>query len=243
LYDSYSGCLLDDLDGQSTGPSRCDPDQPEKRGVFRAMRKVYASFYNDNAVIERLRRGVDESQAGMGLLVHHSYPDDIELANGVATYLKSGDWFGVRMVTQAGAVSVTNPDSSAQPEVVDGPSLVLRQGSSLVQLGATVLTWSSEYTELIDLFHSVAQGYEEVYPDKASFLLDFEYKKVHPSRLEVKQVRPLPLPAADEPITPFLPAAGSNTWMKQRSGLWKATCPPGRTLSTAALHDETTPNC
>jgi hypothetical protein len=121
LYDSYSGCLLDDLDGGSTGPSRCDPTQPEKRGVFRAMQKVYARFYNDNAVIERLRRAVDESKAGMGLLVHHSYPNDIELANGVATYHKSGDWFDVRMVTQTGAVSVTNPDSSAQPEVVDGP--------------------------------------------------------------------------------------------------------------------------
>src|SRR5690606_30764582 len=36
LYDSYSGCLLDDLDGDNNGPSICDPDESEERGVFRA---------------------------------------------------------------------------------------------------------------------------------------------------------------------------------------------------------------
>ena len=44
LYDSYSGCLMDDLDGDSTGPSQCDPAEPQERGVFRAIHKVYASF-------------------------------------------------------------------------------------------------------------------------------------------------------------------------------------------------------
>jgi hypothetical protein len=35
--------------------------------VFRALRKVYASFYNDNAVLDRLRLGVNEDQVGMAL--------------------------------------------------------------------------------------------------------------------------------------------------------------------------------
>ena len=73
----WSGCVLYDTDNNDTGPSHCDPDEPEERGVFRAMRKVYASFYNLNAYLERLRHGVNESEVGMALLVHHSYPDDI----------------------------------------------------------------------------------------------------------------------------------------------------------------------
>ena len=76
LYDSYSGCLMDDLDGDTAGPCQCDPAEPKERGVFRAIRKVYASFYNDNAYLERLRHRVDEYQVGMGVLVHHSFPDE-----------------------------------------------------------------------------------------------------------------------------------------------------------------------
>jgi len=34
LYDSYSGCLLDDLDGDAEGPSQCDPAEAKERGVF-----------------------------------------------------------------------------------------------------------------------------------------------------------------------------------------------------------------
>src|SRR6185503_19138684 len=78
LYDSYSGCLLDDRDGNTSGPSLCDPEEEDERGVFRAIQRVYASFYNDNAFIERLRLGVDESQVGMAVLVHYSFPDEIE---------------------------------------------------------------------------------------------------------------------------------------------------------------------
>lgn len=85
LYDSYSGCLLDDLDGDTDGPSLCDPSEPAERGVFRALRRVFASFYNDNAVLERLRHGVNETSVGMAVLVHPSFPDEIEWANGVAT--------------------------------------------------------------------------------------------------------------------------------------------------------------
>ena len=87
LYDSFSGCLADDTDGDTAGPSHCDPDRRKERGVFRAIKKVYASFYNENAFIERLRHEVEESAVGMAILAHHAFPDEIELANGVATLL------------------------------------------------------------------------------------------------------------------------------------------------------------
>src|SRR4030042_1584387 len=137
LYDSYSGCLADDLDGDGSGPCTCDPAEKKERGVFRAIRRVFASLYNDNAFLERLKHDVNEAQVGMALLVHHSYPDEIELANGVATMERvDGSSWTVNLVSQKGAVSVTNPPMDAVPEEVtisaglNGPSPWLARRAS-----------------------------------------------------------------------------------------------------------------
>ena len=124
LYDSYSGCLMDDMDGDTSGPCQCDPTESKERGVFRAIQKVYASFYNDDAYLERLMHRVDETQVAMGVLVHHSFPDEEELANGVATPTFTFTPYSTNVVgdivTQLGAESVTNPDGSSVPEIVTG---------------------------------------------------------------------------------------------------------------------------
>ena len=214
LYDSYSGCLLDDLDDDNNGPSQCDPSENNERGVFRAIKRVYASFYNDNAFIERLRHGIDEKTVGMAILAHHSTPDDTELANGVATIkaIRGGgfDTTDGDLVTQKGAVSVTNPDGSARPEVVQGyhhsqgAGGFLKQRSSLVPLGAYVLNWNSEYIELMNLFAKVADGFHQYFPNKKDFTLDFEYKKVAPGVLDIKQVREIPVNTSTTPLPAYL---------------------------------------
>ena len=213
LYDSFSGCLLDDLDGDTTGPSTCDPAENNERGVFRAIQRVYASFYNDNAFLERLRHGVDETKVAMGVLVHHSFPDEEELANGVATLdcRYTGFTFTTgQIVTQLGAESVTNPDGTSTPEVVDyfrSGSIVgvdLRQYSSRVPLGAFVMNWEADYRGFGDLFKTVADGFHALYPAKSRFYLDFEYKKDVNLGLVVKQVREIPNPATTNRTTPFL---------------------------------------
>jgi len=199
LYDSYSGCLADEFDGDEIGPSVCDPCQPNERGVFRAIRKVFASFYNDNAFLERLRHGVNEAEVGMAVLVHHSFPDEIELANGVATIDKRG--LGANMyitlVTQDGAVSVTNPDPSSIPEEVIvrvyssgtvGPPKLTRS-SNLVPLGSTVMEWDQDYRDLTDLLIAVSSEFSSV-TGKTEYLLDLEYKKVAPGvRVQVRYGR------------------------------------------------------
>ena len=202
LYDSYSGCLLDDQDNDTVGPSHCDPTESGERGVYRAIQRVYASFYNDNAFLERLRHGVDEQTVGMGVLVHHSFPDVDELANGVATLTAdfSSTWTQLlgEMVTQKGAVSVTNPDGSSIPEVVDATAndtwayFTLTRYSSLVPLGAHVLEWTKEYEQFADCFWSIAGAYHDYYPGRSRFNLDFEYKKDRNRGLVVKQVREVP---------------------------------------------------
>lgn len=213
LYSSYSGCLQDDLDADTSGPSACDPEERNERGVFRALRRVYASFYNDQAFLERLRHGVNEATVGMAVLVHHSFPDDEELANGVATleYRDLGfTSFSGPMATQLGSEPVANPDGTSIPEIVDYfrsgniVGLDLRQYSSRVPLGALVMNWQEDYRAFGSLFLQVAQGYHTLMPGKNRFTLDFEYKKDVNLGLMVKQVRELPTPESPEPITPYL---------------------------------------
>jgi len=211
LYDSKSGCLSDELDADTVGPSICDPTDADERGVFRAIRRVFASFYRDNAFLERLRHGVDEHDVGMAILAHHSFPDEIELANGVGTVDMTGFYPEIQLVTQLGAVSVTNPDGSAIPEVVsifafNPPNLFpsLEQTSSLVQLGATVMDMPSDYVELGNLLLAVSAQFE-LETGKTDYVLDFEYKKVAPTgQLVVKQVREIPQPSSTPSIAPFL---------------------------------------
>ena len=227
MYDSYSGCLPDDLDGDADGPSRCDRTETQERGVFRAIQKVYASFYNDNAFLERLRRGLDESQLAMGILVHHSTPDELELANGVATVSREASMDGqgepqAVLVTQEGAVSVTNPEGNATPEVVHASpfGFELKQASTLVPIGSHVLDWPVEYELLRDLLFQVHEAYRGpsgIPISSQTPVLDFEYKKVHPGQLLLKQVRPLPRPQQD--ATPvFLLNEPTRYWVYQSEG-------------------------
>ena len=223
LYDSFSGCLMDDLDEDETGPCQCDPDEPGERGVFRAIQKVYASFYNDNAFLERLRHGIPESQVGMALLAHYSAPDETEMANGVAKLTRDKSRFGPAAltgtwVTQAGATPVTNPEGNGRPEVVvmsEGGLPEITQRSSLVPLGESVLNWTSDYEDLFGLMSPVyatycaAAGYWD--PTDAP-LLDFEYKKIKPGKLMLKQVRELPL-AGSETTDPFLVNQPATFWV------------------------------
>ena len=227
LYDSYSGCLADDLDQDGAGPCACNASDDAERGVFRAIRKVFASFYNDNAFLERLKHGVNEADAGMALLAHHSFPDEIELANGVATMKRnlSTDWT-TNVVCQKGAVSVTNPPADAVPEEVriemthfQGAYPWLLQRSSLVTLREnTVLEWEQEYIELYELLVSAAEQYCQVV-QKEDPILDFEFKKVAPEgKLIVKQIREIPQPGNVEYTTPYMLGKPGEYWSLQGRG-------------------------
>ncbi len=255
LYDSFSGCLADDLDEDRAGPCACDPAEGRERGVFRAIRKVFASFYNDNAFLERLKHHVNEAEVGMALLVHHSFPDEIELANGVATMEKAGDrdWT-VNVVSQKGAVSVTNPPPDAVPEEVrieagfHGPSPWVLRRSSLVPLREdTVLVWDAEYIELYELLIAAAERYCEVV-QKEDVLLDFEFKKVAPDgRLVLKQIREIPRPGTEGYGTPLLVAGpreyqtlqgrGSNVFTNHRVKSRWTLRPRSLWLTEEALRD------
>jgi hypothetical protein len=214
LYDSATGCLADDLDGDEIGPSRCNVAEIEEHGVLRAVQRVYSSFYFSNAYFERLRRGVREQEAGMGVLVHYSVPDSEELANGVGTLsIIGGSVSTAALVSQTGATSVTNPAGGSLPEEVQVvryftneavPDLVWTgKTSSLLPLGAHVLEHEGEYRDLMTLFSQVAREYGRLTDKAPPFALDFEYKKIAPGQLSIRQVRPLPVPSSVRDVTPF----------------------------------------
>lgn len=220
LYDSFSGCLADDLDGDTVGPSICEPEESNERGVFRAIRKVFASFYNDNAYQARIRHGVNEHEVGMAMLVHHSFPDPTEVANGVAVYEftpgpgGTGGGGTLTIVSQVGATSVTNPEDGSTPEEVSiyvagfGMYPELRRGSSLTILGQFVMGFPQEYESLAQFLTQVARRYALENQLTSRFVLDFEFKKTTVGGaggpLEIKQVRPLPQSSTARSITPVL---------------------------------------
>jgi len=215
LFESFNGCIADSLDGNDTGPCGCDPTEADEKTVLSAIEKVFASFYNDNAWLERLRFGIKESSAGMAVLVHENAPDANEMANGVVTITRRRDpgsvEFELKIVSQLGATSVTNPEGGAKPEVViggqsgaQGESFVFtQQHSDLVPLGANVMTWEADYRELTALIVKVAEGYSRLFPTKKTFTLDLEFKKLQPGQLQVKQVRELAQPERTM-VTPIL---------------------------------------
>jgi len=210
LYSSESGCLADDVDEDGDGPSRCDATRAEERGVFRALRKVFESFYSDNAYLERLRHRVDETTVGMAVLVHHTFTDDTELANGVATLRVSSPTSGaLTIVSQPGAHSVTNPEDGGLPEVVEvfafGSSVFpsLRQATERLPLGATVFQMPEEYVAWTNLFRAVGAAFGEFH-DETNYDIEFEFKKITGEGLVVTQVRRIAAIASGRETQPVL---------------------------------------
>ncbi len=220
LYDSYSACLADDLRAAGDGTCACDPNRDSQRSVLKAIRKTYSSFYNENAFLERLRRDVNELDVGMALLVHHSFPDDHERANGVATIARdsaTGE-SQIELVTQLGATSVTNPVDGSIPEQItlrvyaDGnisrPRVQLE--SSLVPRGGMVMDTIEDYVNLANLIATISDAFRAL-TNKLDYTLDLEYKKVGSGDqvrpeggLIVKQVRQVPEPNAAATSPTFL---------------------------------------
>jgi hypothetical protein len=204
LYDSFSGCKLDDLQGVSDSVCLCDPDDTKSRSIFRAIQKVFASFYNDQAYAERRQFLINESQVGMAILVHYSFPDEIELANGIVNVDFSPpigfSSFKIiqlaTMVSQRGAGSVANPVTADLPETVqvqidsaEKQLLNLSGYSTLPPLGVPVLSYPGEYSQLFGLLAKVGGTFQSESSPGVD-RLNFEYKKT-PAGLFIKQVRPV----------------------------------------------------
>jgi hypothetical protein len=220
LYDSTTVCVADDLDQDDAGPSACDPDEPDERGVERGLRHVWASLYNDRAWDERDWYQVPQSSASMAVLVTLAFPD--ELANGVVFTGDPSDPSDQRYLVnvQQWDEPVVGNDASRMPEVdkleLDGGqvSAIHRLfSSSLAVPGVPVLS-DQQLVELGGVVAGIARDFplELGGHQPEQVLLDLEFKIDQTGQLRIKQIRPFlrppgPTPSGTQPGFRSLPAA------------------------------------
>lgn len=198
LYDSFSGCLADDLDDDELGPSRCDPAERNERTVCRALKRVWASLWNAKAYDERAFYGIDPSRAAMGVLVNER--SEAELANMVAfsgnPSLRTDGRYLVN--AQFGELPVVSPEPGVWPEQAlltleagDVTAIERTTPSSLAEPEEQVVSDANltelgiELSRLVDIY-----PFDQDPPDGRTFLLDTEWKVMPDGHLRIKQVRP-----------------------------------------------------
>ena len=219
LYDSTSACAADDLDNDNDGPSRCDPENDNERGVARALRKVWQSVWNFRAFEEREYFGIPQQDVAMGILVSRAYAD--ERANGVIFTGNPSNPLDDRylVTSQVGDSSVVSPEPgvlAARDLLVVDQGQVLEinraSSSSLLPDGQNVLS-EAELRELGNLIWHI----ESELPidlgehDASEVVFDIEYKIESNGDLAVKQVRPFLRNAQLPPSPSFSLQIAANT--------------------------------
>ncbi|MEZ4319512.1 MAG: hypothetical protein R3F61_18495 [Myxococcota bacterium] len=190
-----SGCLADDLDGDLTGPSICDPDQVDERTAIAAIAAVYAEHWSVEAVEERLWRGlplfstmpavlVVERTSGERADIRAFTVDPLSGAPGALVHAQLGE---------QGAVD-RDPDVHAEVSrlVLDGGAVtsITRESASTEADGAPVLSDA----QLETLGARLAQlqagaGFDLAVPAGQSVQLDTGWKVLLDGRLVLKSVR------------------------------------------------------
>jgi pyruvate, water dikinase len=239
LYDSKTGCLGDDLDGDGAGPSACfvahpderaaeeaelgarraelaahpertwlgpviadlEEDLADERTVAGAVRKVWASLWNERAFDERTHYGIDHRLAYMGIAVNPTFIT--ERANAVAvSNLDPGDGGPplYRLNSQMGTESVVRPeDPTAVAELLtfrrvglppQAADVTVQLESSRLPPGGRV--WPDDkLAALARLLFRVQDHFAaNVYPQISPLHLDYELKLGAGGDVVVKQVRP-----------------------------------------------------
>lgn len=198
LYESTNACLADDQDPDKSGPSRCDPAEPEERGLCRAVKKVWASLWLVRAYEEREWYGIDHADAAMGILVDLRLGD--ELANMVVftgdPNLAGDDRFLVN--AQAGDLEVVSPDPGTWPETTrltlsagEVTKIDRVRGSSELADGQQVLS-DAQLRQLGATLWQIREDFpiDEPPPPGTALLLDTEWKVRPDQSLLIKQIRP-----------------------------------------------------
>lgn len=184
LYDSISAEL-----GSSTDT------------VARAVTGVWASLWNDAAFEEREWARIDHGSAAMAILVHPSFPDENEMANGVAVTANPFDPKGqpaYYINVQHGSVSVANPEPGVIPDAFLYYKPPAGQGertylsTSNLGTGDPVLAFS-EIVALTGYLDDIHRHFESLYADQSPFGMDVEFKLMNDAReIVFKQARPYP---------------------------------------------------
>jgi hypothetical protein len=194
LYDSESGCLADELDGDADGPSLCDTDKSRERPLSDALRIVWASLWTVGAYEERAWYGLDQSLVSMAVLVNTQSEDEQANIVGFTGNPMADDprWL---VESQLGDLDVVSADPGVWPEQVlltlEGGEVTGIDRVSASSEGDLVLD-DARLSELGGLLWDVSQVFpvDDVPPEGTAVLLDTECKILEDGRLIIKQVRP-----------------------------------------------------
>jgi phosphoenolpyruvate synthase/pyruvate phosphate dikinase len=159
---------------------------------------VWSSLFDLRAFDERYSYNVDDSQVGMGVLIHQSYPS--EGANGVAISRDAldpdrGDLYYLN--AQVGEALVTNPAPGVtSDEIVYDPGRtphVVYHGQSSLAGGKPILT-DDEVAKIACSLSSIHSHFRPLIDPQEKntwFAMDIEFKLIGSSRqLIIKQARP-----------------------------------------------------
>jgi len=208
LYDSNTGYL--------TPASAPDPND-KNHGLDWALKKTWASYWSFEAYEERRLENVDHRSGNMGVVVHANFADPAEKANGVFLFTLGKDSSTMELNVQAGALSVTNPTTTALPEItrvtVDAanptPKIQRLRASTVVGAGTQLMT-DAALVETFTRARAVATRWLEqvnstlpLGQKSRTLVLDFEFRHVfagwpvlatgtpNPERIVLKQARSL----------------------------------------------------
>jgi pyruvate,water dikinase len=171
-------------------------DLSNERGVARALKKVYASLWNDRAFEERAYWGIDHKLAYMGIAVEPSFVLE-ELDAVAVTNLDAGEGGALyRVVSQGERQGVVRP---ADPTLV-AETMTFRRGPggpvdfkilTPSSLSAAPLWSDAKRLELGTLLFAVHDHFAtKVYSMLAKPSIDVEIKVTRDDRIVFKQARP-----------------------------------------------------
>jgi pyruvate, water dikinase len=178
-----------------------DSDLTRERTVARALRRVYASLWNERAFEEREYWSMDHRQAFMGVAVNPSFVLEQLDAVAVTNVPVAGGAPIYRVVSQRDGQPVVRPPD---PTLV-AETLTFNRGPGDMPTGVQVLTRSSlspdplwtdaRLGELARLMFVVQDHFgQKVYPEATNLSLDLEIKVTREGQLVIKQARPYRVP-------------------------------------------------
>lgn len=209
LYDSNTGYL---------DPASAPKSSDRTHGVEWALKKTWASYWSAEAFEERKLENVDHLSGNMGVVVHANFADDFEKSNGVFLFTLGRDFATMELNVQHLAVSVTNPTSTALPEIdrvtIDEmsplePRIERLRSSTLVAAGVQLMD-DAALKQTFVRARAVATAWlaqdnrsRSSGQQARTLVLDFEFRHVfegwpqlasgtpNPSRIVLKQARSL----------------------------------------------------
>lgn len=209
LYDSNTGYL---------DPASAVDPADRTHGLEWALKKTWASYWSAEAFEERRLENVDHLSGNMAVVVHANFADALEKANGVFLFTLGRDFATMELNVQHLAVSVTNPTTTALPEIskvtIDAaspvePRIERLRSSTLVAAGVQLMddaalrqTFTRARAVATAWLAQVNSGLP-LGQKSGTLVLDFEFRHVfegwpvlaagtpNPSRIVLKQARSL----------------------------------------------------